>query len=241
MLFKKFITVPGFFFLLPGIGQLLLLLHLLLVADLLLPGWPWWLFSRSSPGAIHSSSLRVLLCDLISRFLPPPTLWKVSCMILGSEPQNSQRKSFQHLFLHASWSGVCRMPTPTASSHFCCWTWKHALSTGNACSLPTRHNSRHIPSMMVFQPRGSTSKTLCTSHHFFCNWSCSLGSCLAHICHLCTYCRQMGLCSPTSALKSFLQSRWFWWGKFLFHQLSSPLPLPAFSSLVPSPGLGIPQ
>ena len=38
MLLKKFITVPGFFFLLPGIGQLLLLLHLLLVADLLLPG-----------------------------------------------------------------------------------------------------------------------------------------------------------------------------------------------------------
>ena len=38
MLLKKFITVPGFFFLLPGIGQLLLLHHLLLVVDLLLPG-----------------------------------------------------------------------------------------------------------------------------------------------------------------------------------------------------------
>ena len=118
---KKFSTVPRALLLklLPGVD--VLLLHLLVLHDLVLPavvghqlhlGWPWLWFGLSLLDATHSWSLTAPLCDLIWTSPPQPALWTAFDKPWGSWFQNSQRTSFRLTCPHASSSSACRRLTP---------------------------------------------------------------------------------------------------------------------------------
>ena len=172
---KNYLTGPRLLPCLPGVDLRLLLL--LVEVHLLLLGSLSWLSSPTWPDAIRSLSSTVHLCDSRYTFLPPPTLWEVFCRLSELWFQNNLKNSCHLTSLRASWPDACKRLTRPWPSHFCCWTWWHAPSTGSACFLPILHSSMHswciLSHLLVFQPSGSRDKRLCSRLRFFCSWFCS--------------------------------------------------------------------